>query len=355
MKVARGPRSGMTKRTVLSRLLHMRAMVLHSQAAAEERPLRMEEIPVAYPNGGEVRVRVSVCGVCRTDLHIVEGDIHPSRLPVVPGHQIVGVIDAIGAGVTQVREGDRVGVPWLYSTDRTCEFCRGGQENLCEAARFTGFSVNGGYAEHVVVPVESAYAIPAVFSDKTAAPLLCAGVIGFRSYRLSNVQPGQRVVLIGFGASAHLVLQMAVHEKCEVYVMTRSQHHRELALKLGAIWAGSADEKAPALADAAIVFAPAGALVLRALDAVRKGGTVALAGISMSDIPQMPYELLYHEKGLRSVANSTHRDVREFLDLAAEIPIRASVETFALGQANEALLAMKKSKTEAAAVLDIAG
>ena len=300
-------------------------------------------------------MRVNVCGVCRTDLHIVEDDIHPPRLPIVLGHQIVGIVDAVGAGATGVREGDRVGVPWLYSTDGTCALCRAGQENLCEAAQFTGFSVPGGYAEYVVVPAESAYAIPAVFPDESAAPLMCAGVIGYRSYRLSNVRPGQKVVLIGFGASAHLVLQMAVHEKCEVYVMTRSEHHRELALKLGASWAGGAEDKTPKPADSAIVFAPAGALVLRALEAVRKGGTVALAGITMSDVPQMPYELLYHEKILRSVANSTHRDVREFLDVAAEIPIRASVETFVLEHANEALEAMKNSKTEAAAVLRIAG
>jgi propanol-preferring alcohol dehydrogenase len=275
-------------------------------------------------------------------------------LPLVPGHQVVGIVDALGDGVKDIREGDRVGVPWLYSTDRTCSYCLRGQENLCDAGRFTGFDANGGYAETLVVPSTSVYAISKSLSDEGAAPLLCAGVIGYRSFRLSNIPRDGRLVLIGFGASAHLVLQLVRHEGCEVYVMTRSAGHQALARELGAAWVGSAEEKPPALADSAIVFAPAGGLVLNALQSVRKGGTVALAGIAMSDIPSLPYELLYQERIVRSVANSTHRDVREFLDLAAEIPIRASVEMFPLEQANEALLAMKQSKTEAAAVLKVA-
>jgi propanol-preferring alcohol dehydrogenase len=283
----------------------------------------------------------------------VEGDIHPPKLPLVPGHQVVGNVDAQGEGVEGVREGDRVGVPWLYSTDGTCSYCIREQENLCDAGRFTGFDANGGYAEALVVPATSAYSIPKSLPDEGAAPLLCAGVIGYRSFRLSSVRRGERVVLIGFGASAHLVLQLALHEGCEVYVMTRSAGHQSLARELGAAWVGSADERPPAVADSAIVFAPAGALVMNALRTVRKGGTVALAGITMSDIPALPYELLYQERIVRSVANSTHRDVHEFLDLAAEIPIRASVQMFSLDQANEALLAMKHSKTEAAAVLKV--
>ena len=328
-------------------------MVLHQQSPAEKHPLQLEDMTVPTPRRGEVRVRVHVCGVCRTDLHIVEGDIHPPRLPIVPGHQVVGVVDAMGEGVSGVREGDRVGVPWLYWTDGTCSYCRRGQENLCDAGRFTGFDANGGYAEALVVPATSAYRIPNSLSDEGAAPLLCAGVIGYRSFRLSNVRPGERIALFGFGASAHLVLQLALDDGCEVLVMTRSAGHQSLARELGAAWVGSAEEKPPALADSAIVFAPAGVLVLSALRAVRKGGTVALAGITMSDIPTLAYELLFHERIVRSVANSTHRDVREFLDLAAEIPIHASVQRFPLEQANEALLAMKHSQTEAAAVLKV--
>ena len=332
----------------------MRAMVLRQQSPAEQHPLHLEDLPLPTPRKGEVRVRVLVCGVCRTDLHIVEGDIHPPRLPLVPGHQAVGIVDALGEGVKNVREGDRVGVPWLYSTDGTCSYCLRGQENLCDAGRFTGFDANGGYAEALIVPASSAYSIPKSLSDEGAAPLLCAGVIGYRSFRLSNIPRHGRIVLIGFGASAHLVLQLARHEGCEVHVMTRSAGHQSLALELGAAWVGGVEDQPPAPADSAIVFAPAGGLVLNALRAVRKGGTVALAGITMSDIPSMPYELLYQERVVCSVANCTHRDVREFLELAAEVPIRASVEMFPLEQANHALLAMKHSKTEAAAVLKVA-
>lgn len=331
----------------------MRAMVLHEQGPAADKRLRMEESPLPDPTPGQVRVRVNVCGVCRTDIHIVEGDIHPPSLPIIPGHQVVGVVDAVGAGVISHREGDRVGVPWLYSTDGTCEFCRRGMENLCDSGRFTGFHANGGYAEALVVPSESAYPVSNVFTDENAAPLLCAGVIGYRSYRLSGVRSGERIALYGFGGSAHIVLQLALYEKCEVYVVTRGEHHQKLARELGAAWVGSAEQPLPALADSAIVFAPAGALVLAALRAVRKGGTVALAGITMSDIPPMPYELIYHERVLRSAANSTHQDVREFLELAAAVPIRTTVEMFPLERANEALLAVKHSQTEAAAVLRV--
>lgn len=332
----------------------MRAMVLHRPGPAENHMLQLQDIPQPMPGRGEVRVRVSVCGVCHTDLHIVEGDIHPPKLPLIPGHQVVGVIDAIGAGVTSHHEGDRVGIPWLFSTDGTCLYCRRGEENLCENARFTGFHANGGYAEYVVVPTESAYPLPSVFSDLHAAPLLCAGVIGFRSYRLSGVRPGGTISLFGFGGSAHIVLQLALHEGCTVYVVTRSEKHQKLARELGSAWVGTAQEQPPELSDAAIIFAPAGSLVPVALQTIRKGGTVALAGIAMSDLPAMPYDLIYHERILRSVANSTHQDVREFLASAATVPVRTTVEEFPLEQANEALLAMKNSRTEAAAVLRIA-
>src|SRR6185312_14100695 len=241
--------------------------------------------PTAGP--GQVRVRVKCCGLCHTDLHIAEGDIALAKSPVTPGHQVIGVVDAIGEGVQALNQGDRVGVPWLYATDGTCAFCRRGEENLCDNARFTGLHADGGYAEAMVVDASYCYPIPEEFDDVHAAPLLCAGVIGYRALRLSNAQPGDRLALYGFGASAHLVLQMARHKGCEVYVMTRTPAHRELALSLGAVWAGTADDTPPAPPDAALLFAPAGPLMLDALRSLRKGGTLALAGITMTPIPQM--------------------------------------------------------------------
>jgi propanol-preferring alcohol dehydrogenase len=329
-------------------------MVLHQCAKAEARPLRLADVAAPRVGPGEVRLRVSACGVCHTDLHLIEGDITPPRLPLVPGHQVVGVIEAVGPGVSTHREGERVGVPWLSSTDGVCDDCRRGQENLCRAARFTGFDIDGGYAELIAVPATSAHHLPAGFSDRHAAPLLCAGVIGYRSYRLSGVHAGGRLALFGFGGSAHIVLQLARHEGCEVFVATRAEGHRDLARRLGAAWTGSAEDIAAGAVDGAIVFAPAGRLVHDALRAVRRGGTVALAGITMSDIPPTPYALLYQERVLRSVANSTHRDVRELLQLAGQVPVQTTVETFPLEQANDALLAVKHSRIEAAAVLAVA-
>jgi propanol-preferring alcohol dehydrogenase len=331
----------------------MRAMVLERPGPAEQAPLHLKDMPAPTPGAGEIRLQVRCCGVCHTDLHIVEGELKLPRLPIVPGHQIVGMVDAVGSGVTTFREGDRVGVPWLYSTDGTCAFCRRGQENLCEDGRFTGLHVNGGYAEEMVVSEAFACPIPPQFSDEHAAPLLCAGIVGYRSFRLSGAQPGDRVGLYGFGASAHIVMQVARHLGCEVYVFTRAPAHQELARRLGAAWVGSAQDQAPAKLDAAVVFAPAGAIVPLALGATRKGGTVALAGITMSPLPQMDYTLLYHERVLRSVANATRQDAREFLQLAAEVPVRTEVEWFPLERANEALAAMKHSRVEAAAVLQI--
>ena len=331
----------------------MRAMVLTEQRPVEESPLTARDMPEPAPRAGQVRVRVSVCGMCHTDLHTVEGDLALPKLPITPGHQVVGVIDAIGKGVTSFREGDRVGVPWLYSTDGTCDFCRGRTENLCDNARFTGLHADGGYAEAMVVSDDFCYPIPAAFDDVHAAPLLCAGVIGYRSLRLSSARRGDRLALYGFGASAHLVLQMALHMGCEVYVMTRTPAHRELALSLGAAWVGTADATPPSPADSAIIFAPAGALVLDALRGLRKGGTLALAGITMSEIPPMDYSLLYQERTVRSVANSTRQDVRECLQLCAEVPVRTEIQTFPVDQANEALTALKHSRIRGAGVLTI--
>ncbi|MGD0220939.1 MAG: zinc-dependent alcohol dehydrogenase family protein [Terriglobia bacterium] len=331
----------------------MRAMLLEKPRPAVENPLRLTELPMPEPAPGEIRVRVRACGVCHTDLHVVEGDLPLPKLPVVPGHQIVGTVDALGAGVNDFRHGDRVGVPWLNSTCGECVYCRKGLENLCGRAQFTGFHADGGYAEAMVAPAAFAYALPASYSDLEAAPLLCAGVIGYRALKLSNLQPGERLGLYGFGASAHIVIQIARHRGCEVCVFTRAESHRQLARQLGAVWTGTAGEPPPAPLDAAIIFAPAGGLVPQALRALRKGGTLALAGITMSSLPEMDYQLLYHERILRSVANSTREDVRSLLRLAAEVPLRIQIEPFQLPEANHALQNLKSSRIHGAGVLVI--
>lgn len=328
-------------------------MVLQKPAPVDSAPLHLQEVPTPTPAAGEIRVRVHCCGVCHTDLHTVEGDLQLPKLPIIPGHQVVGVIDSLGAGVQIFRGGERVGIPWLNWTDGTCRYCRAGQENLCDRARFTGLHVDGGYAEYVVINENFAYPIPEQFSDLNAAPLLCAGMIGYRSFRLSNLPENGRLGLYGFGASAHIVIQLARHLGHEVYVFTRSPKHRELATRLGAAWVGTAEEKAPAELDSAIIFAPAGALVLDALRGVRKAGTVTLAGITMSPIPQMDYALIYQEKILRSVANLARQDAREFLALAAQVPVRTEVQTYPLEQANQALFDLKHSRIDGAAVLRV--
>jgi alcohol dehydrogenase, propanol-preferring len=331
----------------------MKAMQLLQPAPIETAPLALVNIDPPQPGTGEVRLKVRVCGVCHTDLHLVEGDLTLPRLPTIPGHQIVGEVDALGEGVTLHHLGDRLGVPWLYQTCGTCRYCRDGKENLCANIRFTGMHANGGFAEFMVAPEQFAYSIPSIFSDVEAAPLLCAGVVGYRSLRLSRVQPGQRLGLYGFGASAHLVLQVARHWDCEVFVFTRSQHHRELARLLGAVWAGAAEDDPGTAMDGSIIFAPAGGLVPLALRQLDRGGTLALGGIHMSDIPAMPYDLLWHERTIQSVANSTRQDVLDFLQVAAAIPVKTEVETFDLSAANATLLRLKRSKINGAAVLRV--
>ena len=331
----------------------MRVMQLQSPRRIEDSPLRSIEVPEPTPGAGQVRVHVLCCGLCHTDLHTVEGDLPLPKTPLIPGHQIVGIIDALGPGVRTFKEGDRVGIPWLHSTDQTCSYCRAGLENLCDHAKFTGYHVDGGYAEYVLVGEQYAYSIPAAFSDEHAAPLLCAGIIGYRSFRLSRAHKGDRLGLYGFGASAHLVLQFARHLGCEVYVFTRTPAHRELATQLGAVWTGLAEDLPPHPLDASIIFAPAGALVPLALRSLRKAGTLTLAGITMSPIPQMDYSLLYHERTIQSVANSTRQDARELLKLAAEVPLRSEVEVFPLDQANQALQKLKKSEIKGAGVLRV--
>jgi len=329
-------------------------MVLAGAKPVRERPIELREVPTPQPAAGEVRLRVQCCGICHTDLHTVEGELHPPKMPIIPGHQVVGLVDTLGPQTKLFREGDRLGIPWLTSTDGTCHFCQTGRENLCDNARFTGLDVNGGYAEYVVVREDFAVPLPSSVSDEHLAPLLCAGIIGYRSYRLSNAKPGDRLGIFGFGAAAHIIIQVARHLGHEVYVFTRSETHRALARSLGAAWAGDASEAPAAVLDSAIVFAPAGSLVPLALRTLRKGGTLALGGIHMSDIPQFPYADLYHERTVRSVANSTRQDAREFLQLALEAGVQTTVQVFPLAQANEALLALKESHIDGAGVLQIA-
>jgi propanol-preferring alcohol dehydrogenase len=333
----------------------MKAMQLATAAPVDTAPLVAREIDAPQSVRGQVRLKIHTCGVCHTDLHIAEGDLALPRLPTTPGHQVVGVVDAVGEGVTLHRLGDRLGVPWLYQTCGVCKYCRADKENLCQNIRFTGLHADGGFAEYMVVDERFAYPIPAVFSDVEAAPLLCAGVVGYRSLRLSRIQPGQHLGLYGFGASAHLMLQVARHWGCQVFVFTRGEHHRELARSLGAVWAGGAEDDPGALMDSSIIFAPAGGLVPLALQRLDRGGTLALGGIHMSPIPEMPYDLLWHERTIQSVSNSTRQDVLDFLEVAAEVPVKTEIEEFTLNQANEALLRLKRSQINGAAVLVVEG
>lgn len=333
----------------------MKAQRLTHPAPVDSNPLSLAEIEPPRPGPGEVRLRVHACGLCHTDLHIIEGELRLPRLPLTPGHQIVGVVDEVGNAVTRFRVGERLGVPWLYGTCGKCEYCTSGRENLCDNASFTGYHADGGYAEQMIVHEDFAYPIPKQFSDTQAAPLLCAGVIGYRALRLSGIRPGQRLGMYGFGASAHIALQIARHQRCEVFVFTRSKQHQEFAAELGAAWTGRAEDTPPHRVDASVIFAPAGQLVPHALRALKKGGTVALAGIHMSHLPEMEYALLYEERTLRSVANSTRDDVREMLQVAAEIPVRTEVETFALEETNSALTRLKKSEIRGSGVVMVSG
>ncbi len=327
----------------------MRAMLLQAIHA----PLRSADLPLPEPGVREVRVRVRACGVCRTDLHILDGEVSAPRLPLVPGHQIVGVVESAGSGATRFRAGDRVGVPWLGSTCGVCGACRRGSENLCSAARFTGLHVDGGYAEHAIAHEDYCFAIPAHYSDVEAAPLLCAGMIGYRALRLAG--DAERLGFYGFGASAHLLAQVAGMEGRRVFAFTRpgDRDGQRFALECGVAWAGDSTQEAPEPLDAAILFAPVGALVPRALAAVRPGGVVVCAGIHMSDIPAFPYRLLWEERMLRSVANLTRRDGSVFLALAARTRFAVQAERFPLESANDALAALRSGSLRGSAVLVI--
>ena len=332
----------------------MKACVLRAPAAIETNPLEYAEVAMPRPKSGEVLVRVRACGVCRTDLHVIEGELPPRKSPVIPGHQVVGLVEKQGESARRFGIGDRVGIAWLHRTDGTCEYCRSGAENLCDNPLFTGYSVDGGYAEFIVAPEDFVYAIPKGFPDEQAAPLLCAGIIGFRSLRLSGIKAGGRLGFYGFGAAAHVAIQVARHWGVEVFACTRDVRHQKLALELGAAWAGSTFDEPPKKLDAAVVFAPAGEIVPAALKALKKGGALVLGDIHMSAIPSFSYELLYQERVIRSVANNTRQDGEDFLRVAAEIPIRTHVQIFPLREANRALNALKNDAISGAAVLRIA-
>ena len=327
----------------------MRAMVMERAG----QPLRLTEVPTPAPGLGQIRVKVAACGVCRTDLHIVDGDLTQPKLPLVPGHEIAGAIDKLGEGVERLAIGDRVGIPWLGWTCGECRYCRSGRENLCDNARFTGYTVDGGYAEYAVADQRYCFPIPGDYPDIQAAPLLCAGLIGYRSYRMSG--DAEHLGLYGFGASAHIIAQVAAYQGRKVYAFTKpgDKTGQEFARELGAVWASGSDEKSPVELDAAIIFAPVGALIPIALRAVVKGGSVVCAGIHMSDIPSFSYDILWGERVVRSVANLTREDGEELLRIAPEVPVRTHVEVYALEQANEALAAVRDGSLIGAAVLRV--
>jgi propanol-preferring alcohol dehydrogenase len=331
----------------------MKACVLRHPAPIETNPLQYTDVPKPAPSGTQVLVRVSACGICRTDLHVIEGELAPRKSPITPGHQVVGVIEAVGDRARQHDIGTRVGIAWLHSTDGTCEYCRAKKENLCNDPAFTGWTVDGGYAEYALAEESFVYPIPEGFDDLKASPLLCAGIIGFRALRLSGIQRGGRLGLYGFGAAASVAIQVARHWGADVYACTRDERHRKLALELGAVWAGGTIADPPVKLDSAIIFAPAGEIVPAALKALKKGGTLALGGIHMSAIPPLDYDLLYQERVVRSVANNTREDGRDFLKVAAEIPIHTEIEVFPLEEANRALNSLKNDAIRGAAVLKI--
>jgi alcohol dehydrogenase, propanol-preferring len=328
----------------------LKAAILHSPGDVQTRPLHIETIPQPEPSAGQLLLRVRACGVCRTDLHIVEGELPSLRHPLIPGHQIVG--EVMGSGGGDFPRGSRVGVSWMGGVDGDCPYCRRGLENLCDAPTFTGYSVNGGYAEYAVVRADFAYPLPSALDDLHAAPLLCAGIIGFRSLRVAGVEPGDRVGLFGFGSSASLAIAVLLSWNCQVYVATRGASHRQLATSLGATWVGAEAEKPPVALDRAITFAPSGDVVVAALSSLRKGGAVAINAIHLDRIPQFDYDkLLWGERQIRSVANMTRADAHDFLALAAKIGMKPKVTVFSLDQANEALVAIKSDSVDGSSVI----
>jgi propanol-preferring alcohol dehydrogenase len=329
----------------------MKAWTLPTPAPAQTNPLKLSELPVPEPGDGQVLVRVTACGICRTDLHVVEGELPPRQPNIVLGHQIVGVIERSGRNAQHHARGVRVGIPWLHKTCGLCVYCKSGRENLCDNPTFTGYSVNGGFAEYALADENFVYPIPDGFDDLLAAPLLCAGIIGFRCLRIAGIERGGNLGIYGFGAAGHVCLQVARYWGANVFVCTREEKHRRLAAELGAAWVGGTIDPPPERLDASIIFAPAGELVPPALAALKKGGTLVLGGIHMSPIPSFPYPLIYHERSIRSVANNTRQDGHDFLRLAAEIPVKTEIEIFSLAQVNEALNALKGDGIRGAGVI----
>ena len=330
----------------------MRAMILTTIAPIATSPLALCDVPAPTPAPGQVRLRVSCCAVCRTDLHVIEGDLPARKLPLIPGHQIVGVVDAVGPGCQRLAPGRRVGVAWLRHTCGDCPFCRSARENLCESQLFTGYHADGGYAEHAVIDEAFAYEIPEGFSDLQAAPLLCAGIVGYRALQRAAVPAGGKLAIYGFGSSAHVIAQIALARGARLYVVTRGESHRRLARDMGAVWVGENPADLPCMVDSAVIFAPAGELVPAALGKLEKGGTLALAGIHMSQIPAMDYDTtLFFERDLRSVTANTRADGREFLAEAARVGVRPHVTTYALADANRALQDVAADRVNGTAVL----
>ncbi len=340
----------------------MKSYLLSSPAPIETNPLYIEDRIIPEPGPGQVRIKVAVCGVCHTDLHTAEGEIHPPQLPITIGHQVVGTLDAISPiqptrpghlQRVQLQLGQRVGVPWLFSACETCEFCLRGMENLCPNARFTGFHVDGGFAEYMLAEASYVLPIPNALSNEQAAPLLCAGIVGYRSLKKAQITPGDHVGLFGFGASAHLCIQILRYWGCKVSVFTRAIAHQEHARSLGATWAGSAGQNPEKTLDQAVIFAPSGGLVVRALECVRPGGTVVINAIHMSEIPAFPYEKIYGERTVRSVANATYKDGEEFLALALLAGVKSTVNIYPFNIANRALQDLKESRFNGEAVLQV--
>ena len=334
--------------------MQMKAMVLDHPADVVTNPLIRREVPIPEPGDRQVCIKVHVCAVCRTDLHVSEGELPVGKRPVIPGHQIVGVVDKIGRDVTDFKEGDRVGVSWLQNTCGKCEFCTSARENLCDHSIFTGYHVDGGFAEYIVTSESFVYSIPSAFRDEDAAPLLCAGIIGYRALRLSGIGHGQHLGLYGFGAAAHIAIQMATYWGCAVSVFSQHEHHRALAVELGASWVGDSYDIPGDKLHGAIIFAPVGWLVPLAMRALVKGGTLAIAGIHMSPIPSLDYNTeLFGERTIRTVTANTKRDGLDFLQMASQIPIRTRTESFCLEDANLALQKLKAGMMQGAGVLNV--
>ncbi|MCX7995837.1 MAG: zinc-dependent alcohol dehydrogenase family protein [candidate division WOR-3 bacterium] len=329
----------------------MKAMVLEKQDLLENLPLKLKDLPLPEPEDDEIRLKISVCGVCRTDLHIVEGELPAHKMPVIPGHQIVGYVDKLGAHAKKYRLGDRLGIPWLYKTCGKCKYCKSERENLCDAPMFTGYDVNGGFAEYVIVNEEFAYPLPGNYNDKEVAPLLCAGVIGYQAFKATGLKDSGRLGLFGFGSSAHILLQICNHLGIETYVVSRTEKELKLAEKLGAKWTGRIDEDMGVLLDAVIVFAPSGELLVKALKKIAKGGIVVSAGIYTTPLPGFDYSHIYPEKTLTSVAHTSRKNVQEFLNLAGRFKIHTEVNEYELAEANMALLNIKYSKISGSSVL----